>query len=210
MVMATADASVIGISILAKAPIAGLAKTRLIPALGPHRAARVQARLLERTVVTACAAHAGPVTVWATPGAGHPVFGDLKARLAVRIACQPDGDLGARMLAALEPGPALVVGTDCAVLRPDHLRRAADCLRHGADCVIIPAEDGGYVLIGLRQPTPVAFRDMVWSVPTVLTETRRRLAGAGLRIHELAPLWDIDQPADLERARQAGLADLLE
>ena len=60
------------------------------------------------------------------------------------------------MLAALKAagGPALVIGTDCPAMMPAHLRMAADVLRGGADAVVCPAEDGGYVLIGMRKPLP--------------------------------------------------------
>ena len=207
--MAGAGASGTAISILAKAPIPGLAKTRLIPALGARGAAQLQSRLITQTAAMACAANAGPVTIWAAPDEQHPVFGALSARLPVRLARQPSGDLGARMLAALGPGPTLVLGTDCPLLRPDHLAKAAGLLLSGADCVIIPAEDGGYVLIGLRRPTPLPFATMVWSVPTVLSQTRRRLAAGALRLDELPPLWDVDYPEDLERLRQAGFGYLL-
>ena len=73
---------------LAKAPIAGFAKTRLIPVLGAGRAARLQARLIERAVDTARAAGIGPVTVWATPDETHAAFQALRAR-GVALARQP-------------------------------------------------------------------------------------------------------------------------
>ena len=71
------------IAILAKAPIAGLAKTRLIPALGAAGAARLQATLTERTVQTALAAGLGPVTLWCMPDCTDPAFEDLAARSGV-------------------------------------------------------------------------------------------------------------------------------
>jgi glycosyltransferase A (GT-A) superfamily protein (DUF2064 family) len=65
------------------------------------------------------------------------------------------------------------------------------------------------VLIGLRQPQPALFCAMRWSVPTVLAETRRRMAQCGLRARELAPLWDVDVPEDFGRLLQPGFEDLL-
>ncbi|MET0538179.1 MAG: hypothetical protein ABWZ64_09495, partial [Xanthobacteraceae bacterium] len=70
----------VAVAILAKAPVPGFAKTRLIPVLGAARAARLQARLIERTVETACAAGAGPVTVWAAPDESHAAFQALRSR----------------------------------------------------------------------------------------------------------------------------------
>jgi rSAM/selenodomain-associated transferase 1 len=201
----------VAIAILAKAPVAGFAKTRLAPALGPERAARLHARLIRQTVETACMAAIGPITLWSAPDPDHGLFTSLAARHRVRLARQPDGDLGARMLAAIETagGPALIIGTDCPVLTPDHLRQAAAALREGCDAVVVPAEDGGYVLIGLSRPQPRLFADMAWSVPTVLAETRRRFIAERLRFSELPALWDVDVPSDLRRLREAGLDALL-
>jgi len=191
----------IAIAILAKAPVAGFAKTRLIPVLGAHAAAVLQERLTERTVATAVAAGVGPVVLWAAPDATHAAFSELAARFPVTLARQPDGDLGARMLAAMAAagGPALVIGSDCPALTAAHLQSAADALRDDADIVTIPAEDGGYVLIGARAPVAALFTTMPWSTPGVMGETRRRVAALGLRARELGVLWDVDEPAELAR-----------
>src|SRR6266542_5016914 len=197
--MPTARAEV-AVAILAKAPVAGEVKTRLIPTLGAERAASLHARMIARAVDTACEADIGPVTLWLTDG-NHEIARTLTSLRPIAVAVQPDGDLGARMLAAFEAagGPALVIGTDCPAVTSRHLRDAADCLRAGADAVIIPAEDGGYVLIGLRRPQRALLDDMTWSTDTVMAETRTRLARLGLPWRELAPLWDVDRPEDLER-----------
>ena len=115
------------------------------------------------------------------------------------------------MLAALAAanGPALLIGTDCPALTADHLRAAADVLRAGSDAVLIPAEDGGYVLIGARVPHPALFDAMPWGTAGVMAETRRRLVALGLSWREPATLWDVDVPADLERLRVAGWQDLI-
>src|ERR1700730_4340864 len=90
----------IAIAILAKAPIPGLAKTRLIPALGPAGAALLQARLIARTLATAFAAAPGRVRLCAAPTEPHSPH--LPREFPVRRARQVDGDLGARMHAALQ------------------------------------------------------------------------------------------------------------
>jgi rSAM/selenodomain-associated transferase 1 len=201
----------VAVAVLAKAPIAGFAKTRLIPALGADGAALLQARLTERAVATACAAAVGPVTVWATPDESHSTFQGLSARFGSSLARQGDGDLGARMLAAVAAaaGPCLVIGTDCPALTPAHLRNAADILGGGADAVVIPADDGGYVLIGLRQAQPMLFSEIRWSTPEVMAATRRRLRELDLTWHEPVTLWDVDVAADLDRVRNMGLQDLI-
>ena len=201
----------VAVAVLAKAPLPGFAKTRLIPALGAAGAALLQARLVERAVATACAAVIGPVTLWATPDESHPLFQAIGAHLGVALARQSDGDLGTRMLAAIAAAnaPALVIGTDCPALTSEHLRAAADVLRGGGDAVVIPTEDGGYALIGMRAPARALFSDMHWSAPSVMDETRRRLRALGLTWQEPVTLWDVDLPEDLERLREIGLQHLL-
>ena len=183
----------VAVAVLAKAPIPGFAKTRLIPVLGARGAAMLQGRLVERAVETACAAAVGPVSLWAAPDETHPAFQSMSALAAITRAntC------------------VLVIGSDCPALTPDHLRTAAEVLRHHADVVVFPAEDGGYALIGMRTPEPALFSDVPWSTPGVMDETRRRLRTLGLTWHEPTRLWDVDLPHDLERMRAIGLHDLI-
>jgi rSAM/selenodomain-associated transferase 1 len=191
------------IAIMAKAPISGLAKTRLIPALGAMGAARLQRRLTRMTVACALDARLGAVTVWCAPDSRHRFFRALKQTHGVDLLVQSGGDLGARMHTAFRlhcvRGPLLVVGTDCPVLRPGHLREAAQGLIAGDDAVFHPAEDGGYALVGLRAPQPALFADMPWSTDRVMPETRARAHAAGLRVREFETLWDVDLPAQLAR-----------
>ena len=209
--MSLASPEPVAVAILAKAPLPGLAKTRLAPALGAAGAAALQARLIERAAETARAANIGPITLWAAPDQDHPAFQTLAALFGVKLARQPDGDLGARMLAALVAahGPALVIGTDCPALQPAHLRTAAEALGAGVDAVVIPVEDGGFALIGMREPAPALFVDMPWSTAGVMAETRRRLTRLALSWREPARLWDVDLPQDVERMRREGLAALV-
>src|SRR5262249_8708587 len=98
---------------------------------------------------------------------------------------------------------------DCPALTAAHLQQAADVLRNGSDAVVLPADDGGYVLLGMSEPQPALFSDMRWSTPAVMDETRRRLRERGLTWQEPVPLWDVDVPADLARRRASAFADLL-
>jgi len=193
--------SSVSIAILAKAPVPGLVKTRLIPTIGAHAAAVLQERLTERVVATALAANVGPVTLWCAPDSTHSAFLKLVTRSRITLRPQPEGDLGARMLAATAAagGPVLVVGTDCPALTDVHLRSAASALREGADIILIPAEDGGYVLIGLRSAQPTVFSGIPWGTNTVLAETRSRVIASQLVLAERPPLWDVDTETDLAR-----------
>jgi uncharacterized protein len=195
----------IAIAIMAKAPIPGTAKTRLIPSIGAHAAAMLQQRLTERSVATALAANIGAVTLWCAPDFNHVSFIDMVMRLRITLKQQPEGDLGARMLAAMATsgGPALVIGTDCPALDVNHLRAAANALRTGTDVVVIPSEDGGYVLIGARVTQPKLFTGLTWGTATVLAETRVRAKALSLAFLELPPLWDVDTENDLARMERA-------
>jgi len=196
------------ILIFAKAPTPGQVKTRLIPVLGESGAAELQRQLIERTLHTAAAAALGAIELWCAPGAEDPFLAACAKRHGTRLRTQGEGDLGTRMARALESvlaagSPGLLIGCDCPVLTPAYLRDAAAALAGGDDAVLGPAEDGGYVLIGLaRRPTAELFEDIAWGTATVMQETRARLGRANWRWRELALLWDVDRPEDLPRLRQ--------
>lgn len=199
----------VDIAIFAKAPIAGLCKTRLIEVLGAAGAARLHRRMALRTVHVAKRARLGEVTLWCAPDPTHRFFRAAHRCLGVALHAQADGDLGARMAAAFADAgsrrPLLVIGTDCPSLDEGHLQRSADALRQGHAATLLPAEDGGYVLVGLRHDTPAIFERIDWSSERVMAQTRERLHGLGLAWHEGETLWDVDRPADVERLRR--LAD---
>ena len=192
----------VGVAILARAPIPGAAKTRLIPALGAAGAARLQRWMLQRTVAMALVADVGPVSLWCAGDPAHPDFAVCRAFGRVDLQPQPEGDLGERMLAAIAssstPAGKLVIGTDCPALGAAQLRESARALGDH-DAVVIPAEDGGYVLIGMKTPAPEAFAGVDWGSARVMAQTRQRLAALGWRWQEADPLWDVDLPQDLER-----------
>jgi len=197
------------VAVLAKAPVAGLAKTRLIPLLGAPGAARAQRRFTLHTLRTVRMACTGALTLWCAPNAGHRLFQALRQHQGVDCRSQPAGDLGQRMHTAMATHfahsphtPLLLVGTDCPVLTPAHMQQAADALQH-VDAVLIPAEDGGYVLLGMRRPVPEVLVGVHWSTPQVLAQTRERLQQAHASWQELAPLWDVDEPADWQRLQRA-------
>lgn len=186
---------------MAKAPQAGLAKTRLIPALGAEGAAALAQRMLRHSVAEALAAAVGPVTLCAAPDLSHPVFRELGQEPRLTLAVQGEGDLGARMLRALQRtlaghACALLIGTDAPDLDAACLRAARAALATH-DAVLVPAHDGGYALIGLHRAEPRLFEALPWSTSQVLARTRERMREAGLRCAELAPLHDIDEPGDL-------------
>ena len=187
--------------VMAKAPVPGYAKTRLIPALGAVGAADLASRLLEHAVTQAQAAELGPVDLCCAPDHAHIGFASQAQRAGLVLSSQVEGDLGARMSHAFDhwlpcSDRVLMIGTDAPAIDAALLQQAAQALEQ-ADAVFVPALDGGYALIGLRQSAPQLFADMVWSTASVMTVTRTRLRTAGMRHTELAPVADIDEPADL-------------
>ena len=192
------------IQVFARAPRAGATKTRLIPVLGPEGAARLHERLIHRTLQTAQAASPDGVELWCTPDAGHPFFIECAGRYNVRLRVQAGDDLGERMHHALDDARrrdthAVLVGTDCPALTAAHLRQAMAWLEEGADLVLGPAEDGGYVLIGAGRVEPELFRAIPWGTSQVLEETRTRARRLALHVRSLPVLPDLDRPEDLDR-----------
>jgi rSAM/selenodomain-associated transferase 1 len=193
------------IAVFARAPVAGQAKTRLIPLLGADGAAALQRQLIERTLATAAAVAGARVTLWVAGEPAHPFVVAAAARFGAAIAAQQGADLGARMAHAFaRRTPQVLVGTDCPRLSPQDLAAAAAALRTH-DVVLQPANDGGYVLIGLARPQPPLFEAIEWGGPRVLQQTRQRIDSLGLRCALRPPLDDLDTPADLQRALAEGL-----
>lgn len=195
------------IAIFTRAPIPGAAKTRLIPALGPEGAARLHAALTEHAIACALEANVGPVELWCAPDAADPFFAQCAREHRVTLRAQAPGDLGAKMLAAFEAarGPLLLMGSDCPSISARDLRDCADALGQGADAVFLPAEDGGYGLVGASRPVPQIFTDVEWGGPRVMAQTREKLEDLGLRWREPRVVWDVDLPEDYARLQREGL-----
>ena len=203
----------LAIGVLAKAPVPGACKTRLEPLLGAAGAARVQQELIARALQLACTAAPGAVALFTAGEAADLPWSAWQARFAVTLRAQITGDLGARMHAALahlliQADRALLIGTDCPALTPADLNTAARAL-HRARMVFQPAEDGGYVLVGAREPHRAAFLDIPWGTDRVMAHTRLALAAQGWQPVgdwlELPTSFDVDRPADLCRAVSGGL-----
>lgn len=192
----------IRIVIMAKAPVAGFAKTRLIPALGPEGAAELAQKMLRHTVETALAAKLGTVEICVTPDPTNSAWQNLDLPINITWSAQGDGDLGERMARAAarttRHGEAiLLIGTDCPAIDMFTLHEAAQAL-HQHDAPLIPTFDGGYALLGLKKFDASLFDDMPWSTSTVARETLKRIRQLGWQAKVLPALYDIDEPIDLE------------
>jgi rSAM/selenodomain-associated transferase 1 len=192
--------------VFAKAPQPGLAKTRLIPALGEQGAAALARRMLQETLASAVAADLGQLQLCLTPAPTDPAWRGQVWPAGTILQNQGEGDLGQRMLRAFEQGllhagAVILIGTDCPQLQPQLLRDAAQALQTH-DAVLYPTSDGGYVLLGLRRTDPRVFADIAWSSASVAETTRLRIRELGWSLYEGPLLHDIDTEVDLPRVPQ--------
>jgi hypothetical protein len=177
-------------------------KTRLIPALGAEGAAKLAAQMLEQTVAEALASGLQVELC------GEPDPASWYDGAPVHLTTQGEGGLGERLHRAAERALAteniLLIGADCPALNAPRLRAAAEELaRH--DAVIHPAEDGGYVLLGLRRFAASLFEGIAWSTNTVAAETQARIDALGWTTDVRETLADVDEPSDLLRhPRESG------
>ena len=189
----------------AKAPIAGQVKTRLQPLLGEAGALALHQKLIRFGWQQLAQAALAPMQLWVS---AHGKSGEdnFFAAMAdgLKLQYQSGRDLGERMHNATvnalrDADYVVVVGADCPSVDSVYVEQALTLLAAGESVVLGPAEDGGYVLIGLRSPTAPVFRDIDWGQSCVMQQTRERLQAAGISWRELAEKWDVDRPEDLVR-----------
>jgi rSAM/selenodomain-associated transferase 1 len=187
------------IVIFAKAPVPGAVKTRLIPALGDNGAARLASEMLADTAAAAVAANLSEPELCVVPPPGSAEWAPFVPP-GVRVTDQGSGDLGERLARAagrvLAAGERpLLIGSDCPAIDAKLLRAAADRL-DTHDAIIHPAQDGGYVLLGLTRFDPSLFSGIVWSSASVAAETIDRIHALGWSLQIGETLRDIDRPED--------------
>jgi rSAM/selenodomain-associated transferase 1 len=191
--------------IMTKEPVAGRTKTRLTPVLSPADAARLYEALLCDTIalvsgvrrvrVALAVTPASAVGRWRPPGAADalllPVDGATLGDCLAEATRQAFDAGFSRVIAINSDGPTL----------PAVRIEEADILLASIDVVVGPSEDGGYYLIGMRRPDAGLFRHIAWSSEAVLSQTLDRAAALGRSVAVLAPWYDVDTPADVERLR---------
>lgn len=188
--------------IFAKAPVPGLCKTRLIPELGEQGAADLQAELIGRCVEQLCTRPVCDTQLWCTPDTAHEYFQTLAKQYPLGLYNQQGQNLGERMYQALSHSQAaykIIVGTDIPPLTRDYVEQAIKWLHGQTDAVIGPAEDGGYVLMGLKRVEKAVFQNIDWGTKRVFQQTCTKLTASGLAWQALDSLWDLDDSRDLAR-----------
>ena len=204
--------------VLAKAPVAGRAKTRLCPSATARGAARIAAAALLDTLDAALAV---PDTTTMVAWTGELADAESRAELTrlldkVTRFDQSGGSLGARIAdaharaAARAPGSAVLqIGMDTPQLDTAAMTEALAVLRapHGPDAVLGLAEDGGWWALGLRDPSAAA---LIADVPTSREDTGERtlaaLRAAGLTVRALARMRDVDTAEDALLVAASGRA----
>ena len=184
----------------AKTPRLGRVKTRMQPQLSESQSLALHCRLVACTydilIESALASH----ELWITEQADSGFFAGLKPQ--PKLVMQQGENLGERMQYAFVEGlkhhqAVVLVGSDCPRLTKHLLSQALEALQGGASCVLGPAFDGGYVLMGLTQTDELLFSDVSWGSDQVLIQTRDRLRQLSWQWEELEAQPDIDRPEDL-------------
>lgn len=184
--------------LFAKAPVPGKVKTRLVPAITPEQAAQLHRQMVDS---------AWELLASFRPGAAVELHTDVPTTAWPRLhprRLQTNGDLGCRMLAALEGGLAagysrcLILGSDAPGLPRTHL---AELLESTADVALGPTEDGGYYAIACGRADARMFDRVRWSTEHTLADTVAAAQACGLGVETGSPWFDIDTPEDLARWR---------
>ena len=187
--------------IFIKNPVAGEVKTRLGASIGSANALQVYKKLLSHTREIAVQVKCDR-EIWYSSMIDRR---DSWNSDLFEKKLQQGRNLGVRMSGAFQQAfeagyeKAVIIGSDCPELEPQHIEDAFDALR-SQDAVIGPSEDGGYYLLGMKKYTPEIFSDIEWSTSSVFEETKRHFEQLGLTCKTLEVLNDIDTIEDLKKS----------
>jgi uncharacterized protein len=188
--------------VVGKAPIPGRTKTRLVPSLSADAAAAIYRGFLLDTLQLAHSLGWERVSL-VHPRGDAPLLRGLAT--GVQLLEQPRQGLGHALRFAFERhfrdgcDTVTLIGSDNPTLPVELVQDAQDALARGHDLAIGPSLDGGYYLIGMRQPHLGVFDHIDWSTSRVYTQTLERAANLGLRVHAVQEWYDVDEPEDLEQ-----------
>ena len=189
--------------VFSKAPVLGQVKSRLIPAFGKKKATQIYLSLLSHVLNTLFQAKLGPIHLYCTPDTTDDFFKICQHKYDLSLHVQQGNDLGERMYHAYTHALqkfqyAFIVGGDCPSIDSTHLNLALKDLKK-YQAVISPAEDGGYVMLGLKEVHKVLFNSISWGTNQVLYETQQRFKQLNWRWSQLGTQWDVDYPEDVLR-----------
>ncbi|MCW8888877.1 MAG: TIGR04282 family arsenosugar biosynthesis glycosyltransferase [Gammaproteobacteria bacterium] len=190
--------------ILAKAPVAGHAKSRMMPLLGSDGAARLHQELTHWLLTKMGNSPDYETELWCASDIDHPFFVECAAEFAISLKLQQGDDLGERQLFAMMSGLAnaksvVMVGSDVASLIMSDIENAFQAIEQGKQVVIAPAEDGGYGLIGGSRVAKDLFSGIPWGTHQVYEAMVTNLNRLEFEWQALPEVWDLDCPEDLVR-----------
>jgi len=199
---------VCALGVMAKAPLAGEVKTRLVPPLTQQEAAELNVcfiRDMAANIASVSENESAAGFVVYTPMGSESAFdGILPERF--KLLAQRGMSLGERLYNAtgdlLRQGYSGVclINSDSPTLPRSILTRAIELLARDGDRVVLgAAEDGGYYLIGLKQVHRNLFKGIEWSTSDVLTRTKQRAVEIDLSVEMLPPWYDVDDADTLNR-----------
>lgn len=187
-----------GLIIFAKNPEIGKVKTRLAATIGDEAALSIYEHLLSHTASITSYLPVDKFVFYSSLILQEDIWCNKHFYKQV----QAGNDLGERMKNAFAAtflngyDKIVIIGTDCPRLGAGIIMNAFACL-NSRDVVIGPAEDGGYYLLGMKQPYSDLFEKINWSTNTVLKETQMKCTALQLSYYLLPVLNDIDEEKDL-------------
>lgn len=195
--------------VMAKRPVPGRVKTRLIGELSDHQAACVHAAMLDCVLHRLIAAFPDQLVLALDNGTQEPLTHpdpalDIQLPADTKLIDQGQGSLGDRLghvWQAIGEGPAVFFGVDSPDVPVNALKSIPHCLAH-TDAACGPVEDGGYWCLAGRQYKPILLTGIDWGTPAVYHQTRDAAEQAGLTLHELPAWHDVDDASDLTSLRE--------
>lgn len=189
--------------IFSKVPEAGKVKTRLIEQFGKSYSATIYRRLFWNTLAKATQADVEKIQLYIEGDQQHPELIRIVKHFDIEILQQQGQHLGERMHNALTSAfvdfeHAVLIGCDCIALTVDDINLSIQSLQDSSDVVIGPAEDGGYYLIGMNQPQPELFKNIIWGSESVFSETMSRVEQNRIQYKLLNNYKDVDISRDVE------------
>ncbi|MBS0202696.1 MAG: TIGR04282 family arsenosugar biosynthesis glycosyltransferase [Planctomycetes bacterium] len=186
--------------VFCKHPRPGQVKTRLAEHIGPASAVTLAAAFLDDLTLEFRNIAQRRILGYSPADSAH--YFHHFSRFGYDLWPQPEGDLGARLSAFFSEtlqtvdDRTVLIGSDSPTIPREYVQLAFEKLDE-FDCVVGPAMDGGYYLVGLRRCIPQLFENIVWSGASVLHQTVQRISGLGLSLGLLPPWYDIDDLDDL-------------
>lgn len=192
------------ILVYAKAPVESQVNTRLIPDIGVQAATTLQHDLIHQRLTMLMQLNLCEVIIMCAPDIQHDVFSQCEKQYSTRLLQQTGYDLGERMANGIDQAlqhykHCVVIGTDAPALDGVKLKQAITALHKKADVVFVPAEDGGYVLVGLNKRYDFLFKGISWGSEMVMQQSKDKLTKNNISFVELAKCWDIDNLVDYKR-----------